>query len=110
MPQSGLASPHDGPRGTRAGEATGGRWCVGTWSLLGDGRPPRWKRERQARAVGTRLLAVRQQGLDTAVTLLLASSEAGPDAFEAIADLAGQVIAQRTTSVEEDYLALLSAA
>ena len=74
------------------------------------GRPPRWKRERQARAVGTRLLAVRQQGLDTAVTLLLASSEAGPDAFEAIADLAGQVIAQRTTSLEEDYLALLSAA
>ena len=67
-------------------------------------------RERLARAAGTRLLAVRQQGLDTGVTLLLESSEAGPDASEAIAELAGQVVAQRTTSLEEAYLALLAAA
>ena len=59
---------------------------------------------------GTRLRAVRQQGLDTGVTLLLESSEAGPDASEAIAELAGQVVAQRTTSLEEAYLALLAAA
>ena len=59
---------------------------------------------------GTRLRAVRQQGLDTGVKLLLESSEAGPDASEAIAELAGQVVAQRTTSLEEGYLALLAAA
>ena len=67
-------------------------------------------RERLARAAGTRLLAVQQQGLDTGVTLLLESSEAGPGASEAIAELAGQVVAQRTTSLEEAYLALLAAA
>ena len=55
-------------------------------------------------------LAVRQRGPDMGGTLLLASSEAGPDASGAIADLGGQVIAQRTTSLEKDYLALLSAA
>ena len=57
-----------------------------------------------------RLLSVRQQGLDTGVTLLLGSSQAGPGASEAITELAGQVIAQRTISLEEAYLALLSAA
>ena len=44
------------------------------------------------------------------MTRLLESSEAGPDASEAIAELAGQVVAQRTTSLEEAYLALLAAA
>ncbi len=67
-------------------------------------------RERLGHVQGMRLLSVRQQGLDTGVTLLLGSSQAGPGASEAITELAGQVIAQRTISLEEAYLALLSAA
>ena len=67
-------------------------------------------RERLGGVAGTKLFSVRQQGLDTGMTLLLESNEAGPQASEAIAELAGQVIAQRTTSLEEAYLALLSAA
>ena len=67
-------------------------------------------RERLNSVAGTQLLSVRQQGLDTGATLLLESGEASAAASEAIAELAGHVIAQRTTSLEEAYLALLSAA
>ncbi len=57
-----------------------------------------------------RLLSVRQQGLDTGITVLLELDDSGPETSGAISELAGQVIAQRTTSLEEAYLALLSAA
>lgn len=67
-------------------------------------------RERLGRVAGASLLSVRQQGLDTGVTVLLESDESSPETSGAIAELAGQVIAQRTTSLEEAYLALLSAA
>ena len=67
-------------------------------------------RERLNAVAGTQLLSIRQQGLDTGITVLLESGEASEGASEAIAELAGQVVAQRTTSLEEAYLALLSAA
>ncbi len=61
-------------------------------------------------AVIVEMISFWQGGLDTGVTLLLESSKAGPAASEAIAELAGQVVAQRTTSLEEAYLVLLAAA
>ncbi|MDE2934590.1 MAG: ABC transporter ATP-binding protein [Chloroflexota bacterium] len=67
-------------------------------------------RERLNGVGGTQLLSVRPQGLDTGLTLLLERDESEHYALEAIAGLAGHVIAQRTTSLEEAYLALLSAA
>ena len=61
-------------------------------------------RERLNAVAGTQLLSIRQQGLDTGITVLLESGEASEGASEAIAKLAGHVIAQRTTSLEEAYL------
>lgn len=65
-------------------------------------------RERLNAVAGTQLLSIRQQGLDTGITVLLESGEASEGASEAIAELAGHVIVQRTTSLEEAYLALHS--